>query len=79
MSGSFLYAPHVPLQVSTLFAARDRCGEFWGNESRELLVVDSTEIYGTGSFWNHTAVDLLTDETVMYSEYKLTSRFKRRA
>lgn len=81
MSGSFLYAPYVPLQQSSIFnfGGEDRTGQFWGDEWRELLVVDSRVLNSTGSFWSHSVVDLLTEATQSYSEYKLTSRFKRRA
>lgn len=81
MSGSFLYAPYVPLQVSTIFnfGGTDRTGQFWGDDARELLVVDSRVLNSTGSFWSHSVVDLLTEATQSYTEYKLTSRFKRRA
>jgi len=79
MSGSFVYAPYVPLQANTIMSAgEDRCGQIWGDGAQELLVVESTLVHATGSFWSHQAVDLLTEAGKTYSEYKLTSRFKRR-
>lgn len=81
MTGSFLYAPYVPLQQSTIFnfSGEDRTGQLWGDDARELLVTDSRMVHATGSFWSHRTIDLLTDEPYTCSEYKLTTKFKRRA
>ena len=81
MSGSFVYAPFVPLQSTTIHIGdEDRTGQLWGGDDRELLVVDSWCVNAGGSFWAHSVINLLTEASAptSYSESELVRYFKRR-
>jgi len=82
VSGSFVYAPYVPLQVTNLtWGLEDRVGQVWhGDHDGSIwLVRESSLVHATGSYTQHKVVDVCTLEERRMSDYKLVSFRKRLA